>query len=160
MGVVRRHVTRSGATLGRDQLDVQIDELKFFTDGGSRGNPGPAASGVVILTTNNEVIEQFGLFLGTTTNNVAEWTAVKLALEAAAKYQPKRVYGFMDSELVCRQLNGQYRVKHPDLKPLFAAVNKLAGQFPKVSYEHVYREKNKLADAQVNLAIDKALGLR
>ncbi len=134
----------------------QINELKFFTDGGSRGNPGPAASGVVILTMNDEVLEAFGLFLGTDTNNVAEWTAVRLALEAVAKYQPKRVHGFMDSELVCRQLNGQYRVKHPGLKPIYEAVVALAKQYD-VTYQHVYREKNKLADAEVNKAIDAAL---
>lgn len=138
---------------------MQYDEIKFFTDGGSRGNPGPSASGVVILTMNDEVIEAYGSYLGTTTNNVAEWTAVKLALESAAKYGPKRIHGFMDSELVCRQLNGQYRVKHPSLQPIYRDVVELAKQYD-VTFEHVYREKNKLADAQVNLAIDAALAKR
>jgi ribonuclease HI len=133
----------------------QYDEVKFFTDGGSRGNPGPSASGVVILTMNDDVIEAFGQFLGTATNNVAEWTAVKLALEAVAKYNPKRVHGYMDSELVCRQLNGQYRVKHEALKPIYEQVVALARRY-EVTYEHVYREKNKLADSEVNKAIDAA----
>jgi ribonuclease HI len=136
---------------------MQVDELKFFTDGGSRGNPGPSASGVVILTMRDEVLAEFGVYLGVATNNVAEWTAVKLALEGIAKYAPKRVHAYMDSELVCRQLNGQYRVKHPDLQPLYRAVVDLAKQY-EITFEHVYREKNKLADAQVNLAIDRALG--
>jgi ribonuclease HI len=138
---------------------MQVDELKFFTDGGSRGNPGPSASGVVILTMDDQILEQFGEYLGHGTNNVAEWTAVKLAIEAIAKYKPKRVHSFMDSELVCKQLNGQYRVKHPDLQPLYQSVVELASQY-NISYQHVYREKNKLADAQVNLAIDRALGMK
>ena len=138
---------------------MKVTELQFFTDGGSRGNPGPSASGVVILTMKSEVLENFGEFLGTTTNNVAEWTAVKLALEAIAKYQPTRVHGFMDSELVCKQLNGIYRVKHPDLIPLFNQARELAKSY-NITFQHVYREKNKLADAQVNLAIDRALGLK
>jgi ribonuclease HI len=135
---------------------MTYDELQFFTDGGSRGNPGPSASGVVILTMNDEVIEAFGEFLGTTTNNIAEWTAVKLALEAISKYHPKRIHAYMDSELVCRQLNGIYRVKNTDLKPLFIMTTKLAQAYD-ITFEHVYREKNKLADAQVNIAIDEAL---
>ena len=138
---------------------MQINELKFFTDGGSRGNPGPSASGIVILDMNDQVLEEFGVYLGDdTTNNVAEWTAVKLALEAIAKYQPKRVHSYMDSELVCKQLNGQYRVKHPGLQPIYRAVIELAKQYD-ITFEHVYRAYNKLADAEVNKAIDKALGL-
>jgi ribonuclease HI len=131
-------------------------ELKFFTDGGSRGNPGPSASGVVILDMNDTVVEAFGVYLGEATNNVAEWTAVKLALEAVAKYAPTKVHAFMDSELVCRQLNGQYRVKHPGLQPIYREVVELAKQYD-VTFAHVYREKNKLADAEVNKAIDAAL---
>jgi len=138
---------------------MKVTELQFFTDGGSRGNPGPSASGVVILTMNNDVLEGFGEYLGTTTNNVAEWTAVKLALQAIAKYEPERVHAFMDSELVCKQLNGIYRVKHPDLIPLFNQVRELATSY-NITFAHVYRDKNKLADAQVNLAIDRALGLK
>ncbi len=138
---------------------MTYDEIKIFTDGGSRGNPGPAASGVVILTTQNDVIEAFGRFLGSTTNNIAEWSAVEFALEEAKKYSPKRIHFFMDSELVCKQLNGQYRVKHPGLIPIHERVVRLAKQFD-VNFQHVYREHNKLADAQVNIAIDAALGIK
>ena len=141
-------------------VSMKIDELKFFTDGGSRGNPGPSASGIVILTMDDEVLEEFGVYLGIGTNNVAEWTAVKLALEAVAKFEPKSVHSYMDSELVCKQLNGEYRVKHPDLKPLYAAVVAMAKNYNNISFTHVYREKNKLADAQVNLAIDRVLGIK
>ncbi len=133
-------------------------KLKFFTDGGSRGNPGPSASGVVIMNMNDQVLEAFGVYLGEATNNVAEWTAVKLALEAVAKYQPQEVHAYMDSELVCKQLNGQYRVKHPGLQPIYRQVVELAKAY-NVTFAHVYREKNKLADAEVNKAIDAALGI-
>ena len=136
----------------------QYDELVIYTDGGSRGNPGPSASGVVILTTNEQVIEEFGRFLGVTTNNQAEYLAVKFALEAAARYQPKTIRFYMDSELVCRQLNGIYRVKNPELKPIYAEIKKLAQNY-NVTFEHVYREHNRLADHQVNLAIDAALAI-
>jgi ribonuclease HI len=138
---------------------MQVDELKFFTDGGSRGNPGPSASGIVIFTMDDQVLEAFGVYLGTGTNNNAEWLAVKFALEAVAKYKPKTVHAYMDSELVCKQLNGEYRVKHPDLQPIYRDVVALAKDYD-ITYEHVYREKNKAADAQVNLAIDRALGLK
>lgn len=138
---------------------MRADELKFYTDGGSRGNPGPAASGVVILAMDDTVLNEFGVYLGHATNNVAEWTAVKLAMEAIEKYGSQRVHAYMDSELVCRQLNGQYRVKHSDLQPLYRQVLQLAARY-QITFEHVYRDKNKLADAQVNLAIDRALGLK
>ncbi len=132
------------------------DEVVVFTDGGSRGNPGPSASGVVFLTTKGDVIEAFGTYLGITTNNIAEYTALKLALEAVAKYKPKHVRCFMDSELVCRQMNGQYRVKNAGLIPIYTVIKKLAQSYD-TTFEHVYRADNKLADAQVNLAIDAAL---
>lgn len=138
---------------------MKHQRIQIFTDGGSRGNPGPAASGIVILTTKGEVIEAFGEYLGTATNNVAEYTAIRLALEAAAKYDPKVIECYMDSELAVRQLNGIYRVKNENLRPIFEAIKKLAQGY-EITFEHVYREKNKLADAQVNKAIDRALGLK
>ncbi len=131
-------------------------EVVVFTDGGSRGNPGPSASGVVISTTNDVVIEAFGRFLGVTTNNQAEYKAIKFALEAVAKYSPKRVRCYMDSELAVKQLNGIYRVKNKDLMPIYLDIKKLAQSY-ETTFEHVYREKNKLADRQVNIAIDEAL---
>lgn len=140
-------------------MNSQYDELKFFTDGGSRGNPGPSASGMVILDMDDNVVEAFGVYLGITTNNQAECKAVLFVLEAIAKYNPVRVHGYMDSELVCKQLNGIYRIKNIDLQPIHAEIRELAKKYD-ITYEHVYREFNKLADAQVNIAIDKALGLK
>jgi ribonuclease HI len=139
---------------------MTYDVVKTFTDGGSRGNPGPSASGIVVLTTEGEIIEQFGVFLGHTTNNVAECKAVLFALEAAKKHGAKEVNMFMDSELVCKQLNGVYRIKNPDLQAIHVDINKLVQAFERVTFEHVYREFNRLADKQVNIAIDKALGLQ
>jgi len=134
----------------------QTAKLTVFTDGGARGNPGPGASGVVIMDDSGRVLESFGQYLGVVTNNQAEWTAVKLALEAVAKYQPQAIDFLMDSELVCRQLNGQYRVKNPELQLLYAAVRRLSVDYS-VSWRHIYRARNKLADAEVNKAIDAVL---
>ncbi|HSX14908.1 MAG TPA: ribonuclease HI family protein [Candidatus Saccharimonadales bacterium] len=135
------------------------DEIIIFTDGGARGNPGPAASGVVIKTTDGKVLEAFGRYLGETTNNQAEYKAILFALQEAEKYQPKRIQFFLDSELATKQLNGEYRVKNEDLKPIYLAIKELASHYD-ITFEHVYRKDNKAADAQVNLAIDKALGLK
>ena len=135
------------------------DDLIIFTDGGARGNPGPAASGVVISTADGIVIEAFGRYLGETTNNQAEYKAILFALQAAKKYQPKRIQFYMDSELAMKQLNGQYRMKNEALRPIFDEIKRLASHY-QVTFEHVYREKNMAADEQVNLAIDQALGLK
>lgn len=135
---------------------MNYDELKTFTDGGARGNPGPAASGVVIMTMDDKVVEAFGVYLGETTNNQAEYKAIKFALEAVAKYKPTRVHCYMDSQLAQRQLIGQYKVKNADLRPIFLDILNLASKH-ETTFEHIYREANKLADAEVNKAIDEAL---
>ena len=138
---------------------MTVQSLVVYTDGGSRGNPGPSASGVVIMTTNRQVLEQFGVYLGVTTNNQAEYQAIELALKAASKFNPSQIDFYMDSELAARQLNGIYRVKNPDIKPVFERIKKLAQPY-KTTFNHVMRESNRLADEQVNLAIDQALGLK
>jgi len=135
------------------------EHIIIFTDGGARGNPGPAASGVVIKTADGKVIEAFGRYLGETTNNQAEYKAILFALREAKKYSPKRIQFFMDSELAMKQLNGIYKMKNQDLKIIFDEIKQLATQY-ETTYQHVYRKDNKEADAQVNLAIDQALGLK
>lgn len=132
----------------------QYDELKVYCDGGSRGNPGPAASGVVILTTDDKIIEEFGHYWGITTNNQAEYRAVDLALDHLASYNPKKVKFYLDSELVVKQLNGLYRVKNPDLKPIYISI-KAKSQGRDITFSHVYRKDNQLADAQVNKCLDE-----
>lgn len=138
---------------------MKYDEIKIYTDGGSRGNPGPSASGVVITTSDDEVIEAFGRYIGITTNNQAEAQALKFALEEAAKYQPKRIECYMDSMLVCMQVQGKWKIKNTELMPVYEDIKKLAQGY-EITYEHVYRRFNKLADEQVNIAIDEAQGLK
>src|SRR3989338_9721971 len=128
------------------------------TDGGSRGNPGKAAIGIVIWDENRKVLEKHKEKIGVTTNNVAEYKALIKALELALKYTghkkegTKEITVFMDSELIVRQLNGIYRVKQAHLIPLFETVKKAEHQFKKVSYYHVFREDRyqREADRLVN----------
>lgn len=128
--------------------------LKIFTDGGSRGNPGPSASGFVILNEKDEIIEEGGEYLGVTTNNQAEYQAVKLAMQTAIKYDPSEIHFFIDSLLVVNQMKGVYKIKNRDLWPIHSDIKKLSEDFDKVTYTHVRRELNKLADAKVNEVLD------
>jgi ribonuclease HI len=134
-------------------------KIKIFADGGSRGNPGPSASGFVLLTKNNEIILDQGVYLGITTNNQAEYQALKLGLEAAQKLGVKEVEVYMDSLLVVNQMKGVFKVKNRDLWPIHQAIKDLAAEFEHVSFAHVPRELNKLADAAVNRALDEHLGI-
>ena len=131
--------------------------VKVFCDGGSRGNPGPAASGVVITTTDDKVLLEVNKYLGLRTNNYAEYQAVILALETISEHAFDQANFYLDSELVTKQLNGEYRVKHPDMQPLYLRVQELVGVVGahKVRFAHVRREFNKLADAQVNKCLDE-----
>jgi ribonuclease HI len=130
-------------------------ELVIHTDGGSRGNPGPSAIGVVIDTPDGRHLESFGKYIGKTTNNQAEYRAVIAGLKAAIKYHPRRLRFFLDSELVVKQLNGVYRMKNAALLPLFQEVQALSGAY-ETSFQHVLRAKNHLADIEVNKALDEA----
>lgn len=136
-------------------------KLTLYTDGGSRGNPGPAAAGVVVLDDQGQVLKTANRYLGETTNNQAEYRALLLGFETIKKLNPvdstKDIYleVFMDSELIVKQMKGEYKVKAPDLQPLFLEVHNLSGQFGKVSFTHVRREKNSQADALVNQALDR-----
>ncbi|MBV8152778.1 MAG: ribonuclease HI family protein [Candidatus Eremiobacteraeota bacterium] len=129
-------------------------EATLFADGGSRGNPGPAASGAVLVDSGGEVIEEVGEYLGTATNNVAEWTALLLGLEAASARGLRRIAVRLDSELVVRQLKGEYRVKHADLQPLHRRALALLRRFDHVDVRHVPRKQNALADKLVNQVLD------
>ncbi len=135
---------------------AQPAQATLFADGGSRGNPGPAASGAVIVSPEGEVVEEVGEFLGTATNNVAEWTALEIGLRAALERGIARLDVRMDSELVVKQLSGEYRVKHPSLQPLYRRVRALLGKFESVDVRHVRRKDNALADAVVNKVLDAA----
>ena len=129
--------------------------LLIHTDGAARGNPGPAGAGAVLRdVATGEVVAEIAEPLGRATNNVAEWTAVRLALEEARRLGATHVDLRMDSELVARQINGIYRVKHPDLKPIHAAVMDMLRGFEGYTVGHVPRELNKDADRLSNVAID------
>jgi len=130
-------------------------EATLFADGGSRGNPGPAASAAVLLDAQGEVVEEVSAFLGVATNNVAEWTALLLGLEAAARRGIRSLAIRMDSELVVKQLRGEYRVKHAGLQPLHRKATRLLGSFEAVEVRHVPRKQNVLADRLVNHVLDQ-----
>jgi len=133
------------------------ERVKLFADGGSRGNPGPSASGYVILDEEDNLLVDKGAYLGITTNNQAEYTALKLALEEAHKIGARDVQVYMDSFLVVNQMKGLYKVKNRDLWPIHDAIQQLLKGFDRVTFDHVPREFNKLADAAVNRALDDHL---
>ena len=126
----------------------------IHTDGGSRGNPGPAAAGFVLDDADGHRLQAKAFFLGRTTNNVAEYTALVKALEAAKRLGAEHVTVYSDSELMVRQLSGAYKVKSEAIRPLFEHVNKLRPQFESCLFRHVMREKNQEADRIVNQALD------
>ena len=129
--------------------------LLIHTDGAARGNPGPAGAGAILRDAETgEVVAEVATGLGHATNNVAEWTAVRLALEEARSHGATHVDLRMDSELVARQISGIYRVKHPDLKPIHAAVMEMLRSLDGYTVGHVPRELNKDADRLSNVAID------
>ncbi len=136
-----------------------MNEIKIFTDGGARGNPGPAAVGIVIFS-DEKKIAQIKKCIGTATNNIAEYSAVLEALEYLAKEDSvNEAEFFLDSELVVKQLNGVYKVKDPKLKELFWQIKqKICELKLQASFTHVPREQNKQADALVNEALDEKAG--
>jgi ribonuclease HI len=129
--------------------------LTLEFDGGSRGNPGPAGIGVVVRAADGTALVTLGRFIGKATNNVAEYRALITAMEEAKKLGATKVKIRGDSELVVRQMTGVYRVKHPDLIPLYRQAKGLFEAFEAASIEHNYREKNELADRLGNLAMDR-----
>jgi probable phosphoglycerate mutase len=128
--------------------------LTVFIDGGSRGNPGPAAAGVVVTTADGAVLHEAGIYLGRATNNVAEYRGLLAGLEAAAAGGATEVEVISDSELLVRQMTGQYRVKNVGLAPLAEQARRLASRFTACAFRHVRREQNLRADRLVNQALD------
>lgn len=134
-------------------------KIIVHSDGGARGNPGPAAIGVVIEKEDGEMIEEISEAIGDTTNNIAEYTAVLRGLQVlevlfGAKVAEMEVDWRLDSELVVKQLAGQYKVKNPGLRPLYEEIRDLRARFPHLTLKHVRREENKEADRLVNEALD------
>lgn len=129
-------------------------DLVIYTDGGSRGNPGPAGAGFILTDAGGKVIQGKGIFLGETTNNVAEYTGLLRALEAAKKHNADSVKVFSDSELMVRQINGRYKVKSDKLRGLFAECMEILASFQSWQVVHIERAKNEQADSLANRAMD------
>lgn len=137
-------------------LTPHLKEAKLYTDGGSRGNPGPSASGFAILDMKDQIIVKEGIYLGVTTNNQAEYQALKLGLEQAKKMGISTIHVYMDSTLVVNQMKGIFKVKNRDLWPIHEAIKQLTAGFKQITFTHVPREFNKIADGAVNEALDAA----
>lgn len=140
-------------------------QLTIYTDGGARGNPGPAGSGAVIKDESGKTIRELHKALGVQTNNFAEYWAVIIAFEELKKLVPKNARKSthlqfkMDSELIQKQLSNEYQIKEETLFPLYIKIhNFLVAEFPNVTFEHIPREKNKEADKLSNVAMDESEG--
>jgi len=135
-----------------------MKKITVFTDGGARGNPGPSGIGVQILDEKNEALSELSEYIGEATNNVAEYTAVKRALEHMQELfedsKAVQVAFNLDSQLVERQLNGVYKVKDATLKNYFNDIKKMLDEFASVTFTHVMREDNQEADRLANEAMD------
>lgn len=150
---VKPHIDVSKTTI-EVKAPQQLKEAKLYADGGSRGNPGPSASGYVLYDMDDNIVVKNGVYLGVTTNNQAEYQALKFGLEEALKHNVVNIHVYMDSMLVVNQMNGIFQVKNRDLWPIHDAIKQLAKNFKHITYTHVPRALNKAADAEVNQALD------
>ncbi len=141
-----------------DDEPAPPEALVAYTDGGARGNPGPAGFGVRIETPDGALVHEFSDALGIATNNVAEYSGLIAALEYAVAHGAKRVTIRSDSELLVKQMRGEYRVKSPGLQPLHEQARRLVRRFSRVTFEHVRRSQNADADRLANEAMDRAKG--
>lgn len=135
---------------------MKCEKLTIYTDGGARGNPGPAGIGCVILDEQGNAVAEISKCIGEATNNQAEYQALIAGLTKAKELGAREIDFFLDSELVVKQLNREYRVKDKELALLFVQAYNLTLGFKKVIFKHIRREKNELADRLVNLALDQA----
>ena len=149
-------LSKKGDAKELNVVDESTDysEIKLYTDGGSRGNPGPSATGVALLTMDDQLIKTDGTYLGITTNNQAEYKAVLEGLELAYELGAKKVHVLMDSLLVVNQMNGIFKIKNPDLMVINQLIREKITIFDSVTFKHVPRALNKLADAAVNGVLD------
>jgi ribonuclease HI len=134
---------------------VAIESVVVHVDGGSRGNPGPSAAAAVASTPDGDALAEKSAYIGETTNNVAEYRAVQLGLELARELGASTVEIVNDSQLIARQIGGQYKVKHAGLRPLYLETMKALREFDRWSVRDVRREHNKRADELVNEELDR-----
>lgn len=127
----------------------------LYTDGGSRGNPGPAGCGGIIYDVENQEIDRFHRFLGERTNNYAEYRGMIIGMQLALKRDVTDLTVYMDSKLAIEQMSGNWKVKHPQMRILWQEAKALEESFNTVDYQHVRREKNTVADELANLAMDR-----
>jgi ribonuclease HI len=154
----RAPVPRGGGLFGDGPPEPPKHSVAAYQaniDGGSRGNPGPAAYGVVIRDGRGEIVARLKKYIGQNTNNVAEYFGLIAALDYAQTHGVRALRVESDSELLVKQMRGQYKVKSSELKPLFERAKKMAGGLESFRIEHVYREQNREADALVNQALDE-----
>lgn len=137
-----------------DDINTTYSEAIIYADGGSRGNPGPSACGYVIMDNTQRILAQGGEYLGITTNNQAEYHGVRLGLEKALELNLRSVDFRLDSMLVVNQMNGIYAIKNRELWPINERIRGLMSNFANVSFHHVPRDMNQLADAEVNKSLD------
>jgi ribonuclease HI len=133
-----------------DSITAPLSHVIIYSDGGSRGNPGPSAAGFVVIDSYDQVLHEGGMYLGITTNNQAEYHGVRLGLEKALEIGVRTVDFRIDSMLVVNQMNGVYKIKNRELWPINERIHELVGQLDKVTFTHVRREFNQLADGMVN----------
>ena len=133
-----------------------MKKLIIYTDGGARGNPGPAGIGAVLYDEKRRVVAEISEYLGVATNNQAEYKALIAAFKKAVELGATELDCYLDSELVVKQLRHEYKVKNKDLAPLFLTLYNLAVNFSQINYTHIPRERNKEADKLANQAMDRA----
>ncbi len=136
---------------------MKYNKLIIYTDGGARGNPGPAGIGAVIYDGQKNKVAEISEFIGEATNNQSEYKAVIAAIKKAKTIGATELEFYLDSELVVKQLNREFKVKNEELAPLFVKIYNITLDFKKVIFKHIPREMNKEADRLVNLAIDRGI---
>ena len=134
---------------------MKYNKLIVYTDGGARGNPGPAGIGAVLYDEQKNIVAEISEYIGKATNNQAEYKAVIAAITKAKELGAKELDFYLDSELVVKQLNREYKVKNNGLAPLFVQIYNAVLSFKKVTFSHIRREMNKEADRLANLAMDR-----
>ena len=149
------HTSRGGGLFGEPEAEAKQAAYRANIDGGSRGNPGPAAYGIVVRDPGGKVVARLKKYIGRYSNNVAEYYGLIAALDYAQSHGIRALRIESDSELLVKQMRGRYRVKSEDLKPLFERAKKMSQSFASFRIDHVYREQNAEADALANEAMDE-----
>ena len=158
LGIIQQDEITESALRGKlPNVDKNATKETFtiYSDGGSRGNPGPSAAGYVIINSSNEVIAQGGEFLGFTNSSVAEYNGVRIAMERAKELGIRHIAFRLDSMMVVNQMKGYYRIKNRELWPLHEHIRDLMKSFDHVTFSHVMREFNQLADGMVNKTLNE-----